>query len=270
MGVLKGRNSSNNAWANASVVYGWNSSGVKTYAKAFFIRKADNTWDRSWTDCRLYDAAGGRDWSAPTTVVTYSGTCGNRTETTTVTRTKTGCPNDVRATTVSSPNCVSDCFNITTSTVYSGTCNSRTSATRTTYTAKSGSNCTSYFTDSTYVSDPNCTGCTGTPYVSNSCSGCGSITTTPGTGGCPDTTSGSCGTWEQTSDPLGVYGVVTLSVGSYPYAVYSFASGKWFYSDAAGNLCNCGCPGGTVIAPGYVEICSQGGFRAGGADRCTT
>jgi hypothetical protein len=199
-----------------TTVYG-KSGGNWLYAKEVFAKK-DGVWSRAWTDCRKFDA-GGRDWSDPTTVVTTAGSCTTRTQTTTVTRTKTGCPNDVRATTVAAPDC---------------------------------------------------TGCTGTPYVSNACDGCGSITTTPGTGGCPDTTSGSCGTWEQTSDPFGVYGVVTLSVGSYPYAVYSFFSGKWFYSDAAGNLCNCGCPSGQLIAPGYVEICSQGGFRAGGADLCTT
>lgn len=142
-------------WKNASAAYG-KSGGNWLYAKSLWAKK-DDVWGRAWTDCRLYDA-GGRDWSSPVTVITYTNTCNNRTQTTTVTRTKTGCPNDVRATTIASPSCDSSCFDITTSTVYSGSCTSRTSATRTTYTAKSGSGCTSYYVDGTYTADPTCAG----------------------------------------------------------------------------------------------------------------
>lgn len=137
MGTLKGRNSSNTDWTTASAVYGYTAPNTPVYAKQMSVRNATNTgWERAWTDCRKYDA-GGRDWSAPSTVVTYSGSCGNRTQTTTVTRTKTGCPDDVRATTVSSPDCNSGCFTATP--VNCDGCGSRTD-----YIAKSGTNCTSY------------------------------------------------------------------------------------------------------------------------------
>lgn len=121
-------------WKDASAIYGKNASGWQ-YAKEAFAKTADG-WQRVWTDCRLYDA-GGRDWSPPSEVITYSGTCGNRTQTTTVTRTKTGCPPDVRSTTVSSPNCDANCFDA--SAVNCDGCGSATY-----YTAKAGSNCTSY------------------------------------------------------------------------------------------------------------------------------
>lgn len=101
MGTLKGRNSAG-AWVNASVVYGWNSSGVKTYAKAMFMRKADNTWERAWTDCRQHDATGGRDWSSSSSAATVScgscDSCGTNTKVvTTVTYTKTGCATYTRS-----------------------------------------------------------------------------------------------------------------------------------------------------------------------------
>ncbi len=110
MGVLKGRNNSG-AWVNASVVYGYDGSGVKTYAKQASIRKSDNSgWERAWTDCRKYDEAGGRDWSGPSTT-TATVSCGgcycnsnNRTDTTS-TWTKTGCPNDVRVSTGACSGC---------------------------------------------------------------------------------------------------------------------------------------------------------------------
>jgi len=143
--------------SQGTVVYG-KSGDNWLYAKSVWANK-DGSWTRAWTDCRKYDA-GGRDWSPPVDVVTYSPDtdCGNRTQTTTTTRTKTGCPDDVRPTTVSSPNCNSGCFDASTSTVYSGSCTSRTSATRTTYTAKAGSGCTTYFVDGTYTADPTCDG----------------------------------------------------------------------------------------------------------------
>jgi hypothetical protein len=185
------------------------------YAKAVFANK-NGVWTRAWTDCRLFDA-GGRDWSDPTTVVTTAGSCSTRTQTTTVTRTKTGCPNDVRATTVAAPDC---------------------------------------------------TGCTGTPYVSNACDGCGSITTTPGTGGCPDTTSGSCGTWDSY---LVFESPTPLSVGPYPYATWLFAFGEWVYTDSAGDpnvFCAVGVSVG-LLGPERVEKCSiSNTYRPAGADGC--
>lgn len=129
---FKGRDGG--TWKDASAVYG-KSGGSWLYGKSAWAKKND-VWERAWTDCRLYDA-GGRDWSAPTTVVTYNGSCGNRTQTTTVTRTKTGCPNDVRSTTVASPDCNSGCF--TASAVNCDGCGSATY-----YTANAGSGCTSY------------------------------------------------------------------------------------------------------------------------------
>lgn len=149
-------------WKDASAVYG-KSGGSWLYAKEVFANKA-GTWTRAWTDCRLYDAAGGRGWSDPVSVVTYTGTCGNRTQTTTTTRTKTGCPDDVRAVTISSPNCDAACFDGSSSTenIYSGTCASRTYVVRTTttYTAKAGSNCTTYSTssDGSPIASPTCDG----------------------------------------------------------------------------------------------------------------
>lgn len=126
------------SWLDASAVYG-KSGGSWLYGKEAWAKK-DGSWQRAWTDCRKFDE-GGRDWSAPTTTSSYSGTCGNRQLTTVVTRTKTGCPNDVRSTTVASPNCTNDCFDIS----YDG-CNNCGS--RTIYTAKPGTNCTSYTTGS--------------------------------------------------------------------------------------------------------------------------
>jgi len=161
MATLKGRNSTNSAWSTASVVWAWvtgSPSPVKTYAKKMEVRNSTNTgWVRAWTDCRLYDA-GGRDWSAAVDVITYTGSCNNRTQTTTTTRTKDGCPNDVRAVTVASPNCDSACFTGSTSYYYTGTCQARTITTRTTYTANAGSGCTTYFTDGAPVASPTCGG----------------------------------------------------------------------------------------------------------------
>lgn len=143
-------------WKDASAVYG-KSGGSWLYAKEVFAKK-DGTWARAWTDCRKFDA-GGRGWSDPSVVVTYTGTCGNRTQTTTTTRTKTGCPNDVRAVTVSSPNCDASCFDSSSAIIYSGSCASRTYITRTTYTAKAGSNCTTYSVDSSPpIASPTCEG----------------------------------------------------------------------------------------------------------------
>ena len=141
MGVLKGRNNSG-GWSNASVVYGWNSSGVKTYAKAMFMRKADNTWERGWTDCRKLGAEGGRDWLPNTLAAVYSGSCGNRTYQIPTRYTKDGCPSyDVAGSNVSAPDCNSSCF--TASAVNCDGCGSATL-----YTANSGSGCTSYTTGS--------------------------------------------------------------------------------------------------------------------------
>lgn len=125
----------NGSWLDASAVYG-KSGGSWLYGKEAWAKK-DGTWQRAWTDCRKFDEAGGRDWSAPSTTYSYTGTCGNRQLVTTVTRTKTGCPNDVRVSYSSSPNCTADCFDI--STDYCNGCGSRTI-----YTAKTGTNCTSY------------------------------------------------------------------------------------------------------------------------------
>jgi hypothetical protein len=150
-----------NDQSEGTVVYG-KSGDNWLYAKEVFANRA-GTWYRAWTDCRKYDASG-RGWSDPVSVVTYSGTCGNRTQTTTVTRTKTGCPDDVRPTTISSPNCDAGCFDASSSTenIYSGTCASRTYVVRTTitYTAKAGSNCTTYSTssDGSPIASPTCDG----------------------------------------------------------------------------------------------------------------
>lgn len=143
-------------YKNAAAVYG-KSGGSWLYAKEVFAKNASG-WQRAWTDCRLFDAAGGRDWSAPTSVVTYTNSCNNRTATTTTTRTKTGCPNDVRAVTVASPNCDAACFTTSTSYYFTGTCQSRTQTERTTYTPVSGSGCTGYFTDATPTASPTCGG----------------------------------------------------------------------------------------------------------------
>ena len=132
MGSFKGKDSS--GWKDTSAVYGKDASGW-LYAKEAWAKNASG-WQRAWTDCRQHDA-GGRGWSDPVSVVTYTGTCGNRTQTTTITRTKTGCPNDVRATTVASPDCNSTCF--TSSAVNCDSCGSATL-----YTANAGSGCTTY------------------------------------------------------------------------------------------------------------------------------
>ena len=143
--------------SQGTVIYG-KSSGNWFYAKEVFA-KNNGIWARAWTDCRKLGAEGGRDWSSTTLSAVYSGSCGNRTYQIPTRYSKTGCPSyDVAGSTVSSPDCNSSCFDITTSTVYSGSCTSRTSATRTTYTAKSGSGCTSYYVDGTYTADPTCAG----------------------------------------------------------------------------------------------------------------
>ena len=143
-------------WKEASAIYG-KSGGTWLYAK-YAMAKKDGVWSRAWTDCRRHDA-GGRDWTTTTLSAVYSGSCANRTYQIPTRYTKDGCVSyDVAGATVSSPDCNSSCFDITTSTVYSGSCTSRTSATRTTYTAKSGSGCTSYYVDGTYTADPTCAG----------------------------------------------------------------------------------------------------------------
>ncbi len=101
----------------------------------------------------------------------------------------------------------------TLSPVYSGSCASITYQIPTRYT-KDG--CPSYDVPGSNVAAPNCAGCTGTPYVSNSCDGCGSITTTPGTGGCPDSSSGSCGSWNYI-DPFSGSSPSSVSVGGVTY-----------------------------------------------------
>lgn len=167
MPAFKGKDGT--GWKDASAIYGKNSSGWQ-YGKEAFVKNASG-WQRVWTDCRKYDA-GGRDWSSPSTVTTYTGSCSTRNRVETTTRTKTGCPDDVRVVT---------------------------------------------------VSDPNCTGCTGTPYISNSCDGCGSITTTPGTGGCPDTTSGSCGSWTYV-DPFSGPSTIVVSGVTYNASLYGYTT----------------------------------------------
>jgi hypothetical protein len=185
------------------------------YAKAVFANK-NGVWTRAWTDCRKFDESGGRDWSAPTTVVTYSGTCGNRTETTTVTRTKEGCPNDVRATTVGASNCTPECF---------------------------------------------------TPSVNN-CDGCGSVTTYTANAGtnCTTYSVGSCGTWDAYVD---WESVTTLTIGSFPYAIYNLFFGAWLYTDSTGST-YVSCGGGSgLLGPGGVQKCSLSNtYRATGADVC--
>lgn len=123
--------------SQGSTVYG-KLSGAWAYAKSAWVKK-DGTWQRAWTDCRAFDATGGRDWTtvADTPSDTYSGTCGNRTRTDYTTYTKTGCPDDVRSSTVSDPNCTSGCF--TPSAVNCDGCGSRT------YYDGSATNCTSYY-----------------------------------------------------------------------------------------------------------------------------
>lgn len=162
MGTLKGRNTSG-GWSNASVVWGWNSSGVKTYAKAMFTRKSDNTWDRSWTDCRKLGAEGGRDWTPTTLPAVYSGSCGNRTYQIPTRYSKTGCPSyDVAGATVSSPDCNKDdtnCYNSPVPvTEYRYSCSSRESRTVYVYSPKSGTACGTQYTYSSWVSDPTCEG----------------------------------------------------------------------------------------------------------------
>ena len=154
--ALKGKDSS--GWKDASAVYGKDASGW-LYAKEAWAKNASG-WQRAWTDCRLYDAAGGRGWSDPVSVVTYTGTCGNRTATTTVTRTKTGCPNDVRATTVASPDCNSGCYDAPTVTeeYYDGSCSTRRLRTKTVTNPKTGSNCGSSTTYGDPYASPTCDG----------------------------------------------------------------------------------------------------------------
>jgi hypothetical protein len=202
-----------------------------------------------------------------------TGTCNNRTYTITTTYTREGCPT---YSVTSSPipttaDCGAACYGAATVTeeYFDGTCGTITYRTKTVTNPVAGSNCPSTTTYGTPYAAPSCT--TSCFDIStDSCSGCGSITyydAKPGSE-CISFNTGSCGDWTQIDDYFNFYGVVTLSVGSYPYAVYSGIYGRWFYSDAAGNFCNCGCPGGQVIAPGYVELCSEGGFRAGGTDLC--
>jgi hypothetical protein len=164
MAAFKGKDGT--GWKDATI-YGKDSNGWQ-YAKEAFAKNASG-WQRVWTDCRLHDA-GGRGWSDPVDVVTYAGSCGDGTQTTTTTRTKTGCPSDVRAVTVAYSFCYdganhlgdNDCYNLSTvSTVYfDGSCSTRRVRTQTTTNPKAGSNCGS----TTYY---------GTPYVSADCnSGC--------------------------------------------------------------------------------------------------
>lgn len=147
-------------YKNAAAVYG-KSGGSWLYAKEVFAKNASG-WQRAWTDCRLYDAAGGRDWSAPVDVVTYSGACGNRTQITTTTRTKTGCPNDVRAVTVSSPDCNkydTNCYNAATGAYeYRSSCASRESRIVYTFTAKSNTACDTQYAYTDWTASPDCTG----------------------------------------------------------------------------------------------------------------
>jgi hypothetical protein len=107
----------------------------------------------------LYDA-GGRGWSDPSVVVTYTGTCNTRTQTTTTTRTKTGCPPDVRPVTVSSPNCDpydTGCYNAPTGEyVYRYSCASRERAIKYTFTTKG--TCPEYSYTTAYEASPTCDG----------------------------------------------------------------------------------------------------------------
>ena len=152
---------SGSQWYDASVVYG-NSGGFQ-YGKSAHV-KTNTGWQQVWTDCRLYDAAGGRGWSDPVDVITYTDSCNSRTQTTTTTRTKFGCPDDVRAVTVASPNCngdVSTCYDAPTVTeeYYDGSCDTRRLRTKTITNPKSTSGgCGS---STTY----------GSPYASSDCNG---------------------------------------------------------------------------------------------------
>jgi hypothetical protein len=149
--------------SQGTVVYG-KSGDNWLYAKSVWANN-NGTWTRSWTDCRKFDA-GGRDWSNPVTAVTPNGTCGNRTETTTVTRTKPGCPDDVRSTTVSSPNC-SGCYNADTVTqeYFDGSCTTRRLRTKTVTNPISGSNCPSTTTYGSPYASPTCEGGCTTVYT---------------------------------------------------------------------------------------------------------
>lgn len=159
--ALKGKDSS--GWKDASAVYGKDASGW-LYAKEAWAKNASG-WQRAWTDCRLYDATGGRGWSDPVTVVTYNGSCGNRTQTTTITRTKTGCPNDVRATTVASPDCNqydTNCYNAATgATEYRYSCASRESRIVYTFTPKADTACATQYSYTDWVAAPDCGSCGG-------------------------------------------------------------------------------------------------------------
>ena len=135
----KANKGSGSQWYDASVVYG-NSGGFQ-YGKSAHV-KTGGVWQQVWTDCRLYDAAGGRGWSDPVDVITYNGACSTRTQTTTTTRTKVGCPNDVRAVTVASPDCT-DCYTqsaIQTTSKECG-CSGTEYGTYYTYTANDNSGC---------------------------------------------------------------------------------------------------------------------------------
>lgn len=158
MGSFKGKDSS--GWKDASAVYGKDASGW-LYAKEAWAKNASG-WQRAWTDCRLYDATGGRGWSDPVSVVTYNGSCGNRTATTTVTRTKIGCPNDVRATTVASPDCNkydTNCYNAATGAYeYRYSCASREYRVVYTFTAKPGTACATQYSYTDWGASPTCEG----------------------------------------------------------------------------------------------------------------
>ena len=144
--------------SQGTTVYG-KLGGSWLYAKSVWAKR-NGVWERAWTDCRKYDEAGGRDWSAPSTVVTTSGTCGNKTQTTTVTRTKDGCPSDVRATTVSAPDCGAGCYSTPTVTeeYYDGSCGTRRYRTKTVTNPVAGSNCPSTTTYSEPYASPTCEG----------------------------------------------------------------------------------------------------------------
>lgn len=149
-------------WKDASAVYG-KSGGSWLYAKEAFANKA-GVWTRAWTDCRKYDA-NGRGWSDPVSVVTYNSSCGNRTATTTVTRTKVGCPDDVRATTVASPDCNkydTGCYNAATGAYeYRYSCSSRESRIVYTFTPKAGTACDTQYAYTDWVASPDCGSCGG-------------------------------------------------------------------------------------------------------------
>lgn len=126
----------------------------------------DTSTATTTNDCR--QNTNGGSYNPSLTEYLFTGTCGNRQSFTRQWYTKSGCPTYYTdSTPVASPDCNAGCYNSpTTSTVvYSGSCGSRQCVTRYTYTPLGGTNCSSYYTDSSPYACPTCGTAGGACYI---------------------------------------------------------------------------------------------------------